>query len=206
VLATLVASLALCVPASGAAQQLITVDAPRAKSTTATVRLWRREQDCWVRAAGPWPARVGWNGLSASRREGDGTTPLGTFGIGPVIYGVGRNPGVRYRYRQLVCGDWWNEDVTSPTYNRFVHVKCGTRPPFTTKSEGMWQQPHAYRHLLVIEYNTHPIVRGRGSGIFLHVMGRGPTNGCVSIALPRLVQTLRWLRPDAQPRITIRLT
>jgi L,D-peptidoglycan transpeptidase YkuD (ErfK/YbiS/YcfS/YnhG family) len=69
----------------------------------------------------------------------------------------------------------------------------------------MWQQPHAYRHLLVIEYNTRPIVRGRGSGIFLHVMGRSPTNGCVSIALPHLVQTLRWLRPDAQPRITIRV-
>jgi L,D-peptidoglycan transpeptidase YkuD (ErfK/YbiS/YcfS/YnhG family) len=111
---------------------------------------------------------------------------------------------VRYRYRRLACGDWWNEDVTSPTYNRFVHVECGTRPTFATKSEGMWQQPHAYRHLLVIEYNTHPIVRGRGSGIFLHVMGRGPTNGCVSLALPSLVRTLRWLRPDSQARITIR--
>jgi L,D-peptidoglycan transpeptidase YkuD (ErfK/YbiS/YcfS/YnhG family) len=205
VLATLFASLAFCVPASGPAQQLITVDAPRLKATTATVRLWRREKDCWVLAAGPWPGRVGWNGLSRNRREGDGTTPLGTFGIGPVMYGVGRNPGVRYRYRRLVCGDWWNEDVTSPTYNRFVHVECGTRPPFTTKSEGLWQQPHAYRHFAVIDYNTHPVVPGRGSGIFLHVMRRGPTNGCVSIALPHLVQTLRWLRPDAQPRITIRI-
>jgi L,D-peptidoglycan transpeptidase YkuD (ErfK/YbiS/YcfS/YnhG family) len=49
-------------------------------------------------------------------------------------------------------------------------------------------------------------VRGRGSGIFLHAMGSSPTNGCVSLRLANLVQTLRWLRPGAGPRITIRLS
>ena len=38
---------------------------------------WRREGRCWRRVAGPWRAHVGWNGLSAHRREGDGTTPFG---------------------------------------------------------------------------------------------------------------------------------
>jgi L,D-peptidoglycan transpeptidase YkuD (ErfK/YbiS/YcfS/YnhG family) len=56
----------------------------------------------------------------------------------------------------------------------------------------------------VIDYNTHPIVPGRGSGIFLHVTATGgPTLGCVSLARPQLVTVLRWLRPGAKPLIVI---
>ena len=86
-------------------------------------------------------ARLGRNGLSANRREGDGTTPTGTFRIGRTMYGNERNPGVRFAYRRLRCGDWWDEDPSSPTYDSFQHVPCGTRPPFGGASEGMWQQP-----------------------------------------------------------------
>jgi len=67
----------------------------------------------------------------------------------------------------------------------------------------MSRSPTAYRHLAVIAYNTSPVMPGRGSGIFLHVsMGR-PTLGCVSLPLPQLVRTLRWLRPAARPLIAI---
>ena len=44
---------------------------------------------------------------------------------------------------------------------------------------------------------------GRGSGIFFHVSTGRPTLGCVSLPLPRLVATLRWLRPSAGPLIAI---
>jgi L,D-peptidoglycan transpeptidase YkuD (ErfK/YbiS/YcfS/YnhG family) len=36
------------------------------------------------------------------------------------MYGVAPNPGVRYRYHRIVCGDWWVEDARSPHYNRFA--------------------------------------------------------------------------------------
>src|SRR6478752_8989676 len=101
----------------GTAGQRVTVDAPSTSSTTAVVRLWRRDGDCWRQAAGPWRAHIGRNGLSAHHREGDGTTPIGSFAIGPTVYGNAPDPGVRFRYRRLVCGDWWDEDPASPTYN-----------------------------------------------------------------------------------------
>jgi L,D-peptidoglycan transpeptidase YkuD (ErfK/YbiS/YcfS/YnhG family) len=60
------------------------------------------------------------------------------------------------------------------------------------------------RHLAVIDYNAHPVVAGRGSGIFLHVSASGgPTLGCVSLPYSELVATLRWLRPPAKPLIAI---
>jgi L,D-peptidoglycan transpeptidase YkuD (ErfK/YbiS/YcfS/YnhG family) len=201
-------ALAACAPAPAAVppqtQQLIAVDAASSRTTHASVRLWQRRGRCWQAVAGPWRARVGWNGLSARHREGDGTTPTGVFALDDTVYGSRPNPGVRYRYHRIACGDWWDEDASSPTYNTFRHVPCGRRPPFHAESEGLWKATTAYRYLIPIRYNADPVVPGRGSAIFLHVRRAGPTNGCVSLPEPQLVQTLRWLRPGAHPRIAIR--
>jgi L,D-peptidoglycan transpeptidase YkuD (ErfK/YbiS/YcfS/YnhG family) len=201
--ATCAANLADGIKAARGAGQLITVEATRYKTTAASLRLWSRERGCWVPVAGPWTARVGWNGLADRRREGDGTTPTGVYTIGRVMYGNAPNPGVRYRYRRLVCGDWWNEDPRSPTYNTFQHIRCGARPPFRVTTPGLWQEKRAYRHFAVIEYNTRPVVPGKGSGIFLHAQTGSSTNGCVSLPADRLVTVLRWLRPPKKPMIAI---
>jgi len=202
---TLALAAVLCLPAGGHARQLVTVDAPAARSTIAVVRVYRRVGNCWRPAAGPWPAHVGRNGLSAHHREGDGTTPLGTFAIGDVAYGVAPDPGTRLAYHVLACGDWWDEDPSSPTYNEFRHVPCRRRPPFHGDSEALWLQTGGYSHFAVIEYNADPAVPGRGSAIFIHVdLGR-PTNGCVSLPAADLVELLRLLRPAGAPEISIRL-
>ena len=188
---------------TGSATQLVTAVARTRASSQATLRLWRRSGGCWHAAAGPWTAWLGGRGTSPAKREGDLRTPTGIFGIGRTMYGIGANPGVRYAYRRIVCGDWWVEDPASPYYNRFRHVRCGSSPPFRTTSEDMSRSPTAYRHLAFIRYNADPVVPGRGSGIFLHVSTGRPTLGCVSLPLPQLVATLRWLRPAAGPLIAI---
>ncbi|HEX7084642.1 MAG TPA: L,D-transpeptidase family protein [Gaiellaceae bacterium] len=179
--------------------QRISVVVPAPRATTAQLSLW----ECGRRLLGPWRARVGRSGVSAQHREGDGTTPLGTFAIGPVAYGLDPDPGLHLAYHRLRCGDWWDEDPASPAYNAFQHVPCGAPPPFGGGSEALWRATVAYREFAVVEYNTHPVRPGRGSGIFLHDdLGR-PTNGCVSLPRPRLLQLLRRLRRGA--RIAIRL-
>jgi L,D-peptidoglycan transpeptidase YkuD (ErfK/YbiS/YcfS/YnhG family) len=184
-------------------RQLITVEAATPRTTYATARTWRRAGGCWARAGGPYPVRVGRNGLRANRREGDGTTPTGTFPIGRTMYGNAPDPGVRFRYVRLRCGDWWVEDPASPAYNTFLRVGCDRPPPFKVTTPDMSKDRTAYAHLAVIEFNMRPIVRGRGSGIFLHVQTGGPTNGCVSLRRRDLVRVLRWLSPSAAPRIAI---
>lgn len=189
----------------GEADQLITVEASRYRTTYATLRRWNRSaaEGCFGPVGGAWTARLGVNGLKDRRREGDGTTPTGVYGIGPVMYGSAPNPGVKYRYRKVVCGDWWVEDPASPAYNTFQHVPCGRRPPFRTNPPGMWQDPVAYRHLAVIQFNMRPVVPGRGSAIFLHVSKGRPTVGCISLPASQLITTLRWLRPGKRPLIAI---
>ncbi len=179
--------------ALGACPQRIQVAAPSVRSTTATLTM----TECGRRVLGPWRARVGRNGLSGHHVEGDGTTPTGSYGLGPVVYGLDADPGVRLRYHHLACGDWWNEDPRSRTYNTFRHVACGTAPPFAGGSEALWRATVAYRLFAVVDYNAHPTVAGRGSGIFLHVDTGRATNGCVSLPRGSLVRLLRRLRGGA---------
>jgi L,D-peptidoglycan transpeptidase YkuD (ErfK/YbiS/YcfS/YnhG family) len=188
---------------AGTAGQLVTVVAPTSTSTHGTVRLWRRSGECWLRAGGPWSAWLGRRGVSTDRHEGDRSTPAGVFGFGSVMYGVAPNPGVRFRYHRIVCGDWWVEDVRSPYYNRLHHVGCGTRPPFRVTDADMSKSPTAYRHFAFIRFNADPVVPGRGSGIFLHASTGRPTLGCVALALPNLLTVLRALRPELEPLIAI---
>jgi len=197
------ASLADELSATGSARQLVTVVAPVAHSTTGSLSLWRRAGSCWLQIAGPWSAWLGKKGVSGRHREGDDTTPSGGFGIGSVIYGSAADPGVAFRYHRLVCGDWWDEDPSSPAYNTFVHLPCGEQPSFGGASEPLWLSPGAYAYFALIDYNTRPVVAGAGSAIFIHVSFGAPTDGCVALPRAELVELLRWLRPGDSPLIVI---
>jgi L,D-peptidoglycan transpeptidase YkuD (ErfK/YbiS/YcfS/YnhG family) len=188
---------------TGRARQLITVEGAGRASPTATVETWQWAGGCWEKAGGPWAAFVGRNGFSDHHHEGDGTTPDGIFGIGPEMYGTSPNPGTRYPYHRLVCGDWWDEDPTSAQYNTFQHVPCGQAPPFGGASEALWTETSAYSSFAVIEYNTGPVVAYAGSAIFLHPAFGAPTAGCVALPLRPLDTVLRWLVPSLRPAIVM---
>lgn len=197
------ASVASRLASTGSASQLVVVEAPSTNTTYATVTLWQRQGRCWVAAGGPWPGRLGAGGFSDHHREGDNTTPTGIYGIGPVIYGNAADPGVSYPYHRLVCGDWWDEDPTSPAYNSFQHVNCGQAPPFGGGSEALWQETAAYPSFAVVDYNTDPVVAYAGSAIFIHADIGSPTAGCVSVPLTDLDQLLRWLKPAGGPLVVM---
>lgn len=168
-------------------------------TSTATVQLWQRSGSCWLSAGGPWTGRIGENGFSDHHIEGDSTTPTGSYGLGPVMYGNQPNPGVREAYHQLVCGDWWDEDPNSPQYNTFQYVPCGERPNFGGGSEALWEETQPYPSFAVIDYNTGPVVKGAGSAIFFHADTGVPTTGCVSVPLGDLDMALSWMDPAQSP-------
>src|SRR5262249_20772145 len=83
-------------PIPADAQQLVTVVIGDGSSTTATLRLYKGDGDRWVQVGKPWPAAIGagaaWGaglhgaGAPAGRRgavkkEGDGKSPAGAFGV-----------------------------------------------------------------------------------------------------------------------------
>lgn len=71
---------------TGDAKQLITVESSTYATTYATASAWERVGSCWSLVFGPWTGRIGANGFSDHKVEGDDTTPTGAYGIGSVMY------------------------------------------------------------------------------------------------------------------------
>ncbi len=196
------------------ATELVVVSSPsyHPPGSIATLQAYERagRHSPWRAVTPKWQAEIGVSGFYNVRREGDGSTPTGTFRIGRRMYGNDPNPGgLHDAYTRLVCGDWWDEDPYSAHYNELVHVPCGTTPSFAAWSEALWTETVAYPYFAVLETNNNPIVRGAdapGSGIFLHAWIGEPTEGCVALPLPELLLVLRWLRPSAHPVIEMGTT
>ena len=167
---------------TGAASQLVTVVAPVASSTSGDDAALAASRRLLALAGGPWKR------LRRVRRR-LGQPPRGRrddahrrVRARPGDVRRRARPGAHFAYHRLVCGDWWDEDPSSPAYNTFQHVPCGTRPPFAGASEALWRSTRRLRRTSsFVEYNTLPAVPGKGSAIFIHVEIGHPTNGCISL-------------------------
>jgi len=139
------------------------------------------------------PCAIGAAGARAEKREGDKATPAGTFALREVLYRPDRVAPVQTALpcRALRPEDGWCDEPTHPAYNTPVTL------PFAASHEELWREDHLYDVIAVIGYNDRPPVPGHGSAIFLHVAAPdyGPTLGCVSIALPALLEVLARCTP-----------
>jgi len=152
-----------------------------------------------------WPggetrAACGRGGVRADKREGDGASPAGTF---PLLYGYYRadriaRPESRLAMSALQPDDGWVDDPADPNYNRPVKL------PYAASHEKMWMEEPLYDLVVVIGYNTDPVVPGRGSAIFVHIARPdfSPTAGCIAIERGVFAGLLSLLGPGST--ITIR--
>ena len=143
----------------GDAGQVIAVAASGYGANTATFTAYQRTSTGWQQVFGPWLAHIGRNGFapSGAKREGDGRTPSGSYGLS-FFFGVRGNPGVKFPYRD-VTGSWivWDDDASSANYNEWIDTRtqsAGTNP------EPM-HVPGVYDYGAVIAYNTVAHARAR---------------------------------------------
>jgi L,D-peptidoglycan transpeptidase YkuD (ErfK/YbiS/YcfS/YnhG family) len=178
--------------------QVVTVQAASSLSRVAVVRTWQLNADGqYVRVSGPFIAFVGWHGVGHTR-EGAERTPSGVFTL-TQAFGNEANNGTRLPYFRAGPDDWWDEDPSSPRYNR--HVISRYSPG--VNSENLYYSGAVYAHAVVINYNMNPVIKGAGSGFFLHVSDGIPTHGCVAIPANDLNVVMRWLNPAEHPVISI---
>lgn len=196
---------------TGGGSQLVTVVDPTSESLAGTFVAWAEGAGgCWspVVFAGqpeqPYQAETGYGGLLpiSQRVPGDGATPTGLFPFGNTVYGNSTvSPTTLYPYHHLVCGDWWDEEPGSPTYDTFQQVPCGTTPPYAADSEALWTETEPYQHFIDIPMPHPP---DNGAGIFLHDDTTvGYTDGCVALPNSELDAVLGWLNPVDSPHVLI---
>jgi L,D-peptidoglycan transpeptidase YkuD (ErfK/YbiS/YcfS/YnhG family) len=155
----------------------------------------------WIVVQGPLPCTIGKNGFAApgEKKEGDGRTPSGAYGIG-MAFGYERDVATNLQYRDARGDDFWIDDPDSPQYNRWSKG-AGSAKSF----EKLRRQDDLYKYAAVIEYNTDPVVPGAGSAIFLHVWEGPdkPTTGCVAVAMDEMIKLLAWLDKNRKPVIVL---
>lgn len=145
------------------------------------------------------PCALGRSGRRAMKREGDGATPSGVYGLESVFYRPDRCPRPRtgLPVKTLSPADGWCDAAADRNYNRHV---CH---PYNASAEKMWRQDELYDVVVVLDCNRRPRIRNRGSAIFMHVArpGFSPTEGCIALRRPDLLRVLAHLRRGARVHI-----
>jgi L,D-peptidoglycan transpeptidase YkuD (ErfK/YbiS/YcfS/YnhG family) len=188
-------------------RQVVTVN--RTRGHHARVTFWALEAGRWTKRFSTRDGRIGYGGLSrpAQRRQGDGTTPTGTFDL-TFAFGTHRRR-VRWDmgYHRIRKGDYWVGDNDSAYYNRLRNRSGGgfrwwLPQSDHNSSERLSDYRSQYEYAFATSFNARQ-VRHRGFAIFLHVNGRGATAGCVSAPRPFLQMLYRRLASQRHPVIAI---
>ena len=120
----------------------------------------------------------GKQGFTPSKVEGDFKTPLGTFPVREVFYRADRleKPLTSLPCTALREDMGWCDDPDQTAYNTRVSL------PFQGSHELLYREDALYDLILVMGYNDDPILSGKGSAVFMHLMhpDKEGTQGCVS--------------------------
>lgn len=141
---------------------------------------------------------VGKQGVSHNASEYAQYTPSGLYALS-TAFGINDNPGTKMDYFKVTYDSYWVDDPSSTYYNQHVE---GAENADWQSAEHLIDCNPAYNYAIFIEYNTNPIVPGKGSAFFVHV-GNEPTAGCVAIGEDSMIHLLQWLNPAKSPHILI---
>jgi L,D-peptidoglycan transpeptidase YkuD (ErfK/YbiS/YcfS/YnhG family) len=185
-------------------RQILVVTTSNPTSFIAKLYAYEKEGADWKIASGPTEAVIGKSGfaLPNQKKEGDHKSPTGVFSL-ERAFGYDTSYPTKMSYTQMTEEEVWVDDVHSPDYNRLVKKGMTQAVSF----EKMKRKDHLYKYGIVIEYNTDPVVKGKGSAIFIHLL-RGPdkpTEGCVAINENNMIELLGWLDSEKRPVILMGL-
>jgi L,D-peptidoglycan transpeptidase YkuD (ErfK/YbiS/YcfS/YnhG family) len=149
--------------------------------------------------AGPRACAVGRGGVAEKKSEGDGITPHGSWALRRVLYRADRldAPKTILPVVLIEVEDGWCDAPADVNYNKLVQL------PYPASAERLWREDGLYDVVVVVGYNDAPVVKGKGSAIFLHVAKKdyAPTEGCVAVTREDLLETLAQLKRGERLKI-----
>ena len=123
---------------------------------------------------------IGKLGITKAKKEGDLGTPKGTFELGPIYYRKDRIKKIKCKIKKKIIKKnmGWCDDSRSKKYNKEIKF------PFKYRAEKLYRKDRIYDLFISIKYNFSPVVKGKGSAIFLHIINKKnkPTKGCIAIS------------------------
>lgn len=143
--------------------------------------------------------RIGRNGATHDKREGDGKSPRGAMRILSGFWRADRRPPPRtgLTMRPIRADDGWCDAPGHRLYNRRVRL------PFSASHEAMTRADALYDVVLDLDWNRRRRRQGRGSAIFLHLTppARTGSAGCVTVPAARIDALMARIGPRTSVRI-----
>ena len=179
--------------------QLLVVYNEKPESFSAVFVALEKKENKWEVKRETIAAGIGKNGfaLPNQKTEGDGKSPTGIFKLGK-LFSYEKQTKTLLENQQITKDDKWIDDVNSSDYNKHISGKTDAK-----SYENLLLKNDVYKYCLVIEYNTNPVVKGKGSAIFIHlsIKENSFTAGCVAIKEDYMKSMVSWLDPTQNPTI-----
>ena len=200
--------------------QAVVVTTKNWDAVSGTARIFERKdvRSKWRLVGDEFPVVVGAEGLAWGddlprqtaapklKQEGDGNAPAGLYPL-TEAFGTSTKPsGLELPYTKLGEFTECVDDTRSTFYNRIVNrMHVGN---FDWKSsEKMLAVGDEYGLGVFVAYNSFPVVKGKGSCIFMHVWKDQATgtSGCTAMDRRNVERIVAWASPAKNPYL-IQLT
>ena len=123
---------------------------------------------------------VGKRGIKIKKREGDLITPKGKYKVMYIFFRKDRISNLKTIIPKLSINKnmGWCNDPKSKKYNKLIKF------PYKYSAEKLYRADNIYDLILVLNYNNNPVIKNKGSAIFIHVAKKNykSTEGCVAVS------------------------
>jgi L,D-peptidoglycan transpeptidase YkuD (ErfK/YbiS/YcfS/YnhG family) len=142
---------------------------------------------------------LGKAGVNKKIKEGDGITPKGVFKITKIYYRADkiRNIKTNIKKIKITKNMGWCDDPFSRFYNKQIKL------PSKFSHEKLYRNDDLYDLIAVINYNTNPIIKNKGSAIFMHVSKNSykKTKGCIALKKKNLINIVTKVNKNTKIKI-----
>ena len=142
---------------------------------------------------------IGKKGISYKKKEGDLITPKGLYKIKYVLYRKDRIKKVKSKIKKIIIKKnmGWCDDPRSKAYNKIIKL------PSNFSYEKLYRKNNIYDIILVLNYNMNPIIKNKGSAIFIHVAKKNykKTEGCIGLKKIHLLKILEIIKKNTKVKI-----
>jgi L,D-peptidoglycan transpeptidase YkuD (ErfK/YbiS/YcfS/YnhG family) len=142
---------------------------------------------------------LGKAGIGKKYKEGDYITPRGTFKLVKVFYRADKIKNFKTSLKKIKIKKnmGWCDDPKSKFYNKQIKL------PSKFGYEKFYRSDRLYDLVVVLNYNLNPIIKNKGSAIFIHVAKKPlkKTAGCIALNKKNLINLLSVIKKNTKIKI-----
>jgi L,D-peptidoglycan transpeptidase YkuD (ErfK/YbiS/YcfS/YnhG family) len=142
---------------------------------------------------------LGKGGVKKKTMEGDNITPKGIFKIIKIYYRPDKIKKIKTAIKKskIKKNMGWCDDPKSRFYNKLINL------PTKYSHEKLYRNDNLYDLIIVLSYNTSPIIKNKGSAIFMHIANNSykKTKGCIALKKEHLIKIISKIKKNTKIKI-----